>query len=161
MDFWIKKAKKALLSLLRRVNMLIVNEHEVQELTGTTNLICAGHLILKLGPEFVVLSKGEHGALLFSKSSLFSCPAYPLEVVYDPTGAGDTFAGGVIGYLASTCNEKNSSKITFEKLRLAVVYGTILASFSVEAFSLERLYTLTQMDIGRRYNSLYTLSQFP
>lgn len=163
MDLWIRErdTRKALLPLLRRADMLIVNEHEARELTGVANLIRAGHLVLEMGPKFVVLSKGEHGALLFSKGSLFSCPAYPLETVHDPTGAGDSFSGGVIGYLAGTCNKENSPEITFEKLRLAVVYGTILASFSVEAFSLERLCTLTRMDIEKRYNALHTLSQFP
>ncbi|QQY07611.1 MAG: sugar kinase [Candidatus Xiphinematobacter sp.] len=121
MDFWIKEARKTLLSLLRYVDMLILNEHEARELTGVTDLVRAGNLILELGPEFVVLSKGEHGALLLGKNSLFSCPAYPLGAVRDPTGAGDSFAGGMVGYLANACNEKNSSGITFEKLRLAVI----------------------------------------
>ncbi|QQY11425.1 MAG: hypothetical protein JMM77_00515 [Candidatus Xiphinematobacter sp.] len=145
MDFWIKGARKTLLSLLRYVDMLILNEREARELTGVTGLVRAGNLLLELGPEleFVVLSKGEHGALLLGKNSLFSCPAYPLGAVRDPTGAGRQFRGGVVGYLANTCNEKNSSGITFEKLRLAVICGTVLASLSVEAFGLERLCTLT------------------
>lgn len=164
MDFWIRSARQALLSLLMRVDMLIVNESEAKELTGVTNLIRAGYIILALGPQFVVLNKGEHGTLLFSKNAFFSCSAYPLETICDPTGAGDTFAGGLIGYVASNnnycCERKNPSEITFETLRLAVVYGTILASFNVESFSVSRLCSLTWLDIEKRYRLFHSFSKF-
>ena len=125
-------------------------------MTGENSLIKAGKLILEMGPQYVAIKKGEHGCLLFGKNEFFSCGAYPLEEIHDPTGAGDTFAGGLAGYLASL----DESEVTFQTLRQAVVYGTVLASYNVEAFSLERMRTLTSKDIESRYNAIKTHSQY-
>jgi sugar/nucleoside kinase (ribokinase family) len=156
MDLWINIAKNDLLALLRRVDLLILNDGEARQLTGETSLVKAGAVIRKLGPKFVAIKKGEHGCLLFGENVFFSCGAYPLEDIHDPTGAGDTFAGGLAGYLASL----DHGAITFEQLRKAVVYGSVLASFNVEAFSLERLRTLTQQEIAERYQMFKMMSQF-
>lgn len=156
MDLWINIAKDDLLALLKRVDMLILNDGEARQLTGENSLIKAGRLILKMGPKYVAIKKGEHGCLLFGKNEFFSCGAYPLEEIHDPTGAGDTFAGGLAGYLASL----DESTVTFQALRQAVVFGTVLASYNVEAFSLERMRTLTSEDIESRYNALKLHSQY-
>lgn len=156
MDLWIDIAKDDLLALLQRVDMLILNDSEARQLTGQTSLIKAGTQIRKLGPKYVAIKKGEHGCLLFGKDAFFSCGAYPLEDIHDPTGAGDTFAGGLVGYLAS----QNSADISFEQLRKAVVHGSVLASFNVEAFSLERLRRLERSDIEQRYQSFKLMSHF-
>lgn len=156
MDLWIDIAKEELLKLLPRVDMLILNDGEARQLTGQTSLIKAGAQIRKLGPKYVAIKKGEHGCLLFGENQFFSCGAYPLEDIHDPTGAGDTFAGGLIGYLAS----QNSAGVSFEQLRKAVVFGSVLASFNVEAFSLERLRRLDASDIEQRYQSFKLMSHF-
>lgn len=156
MDLWIDIAKDDLLALLKRVDLLILNDGEARQLTGETSLIKAGDLIRKLGPKYVALKKGEHGCLLFGEGVFFSCGAYPLEDIHDPTGAGDTFAGGLAGYLAST----DDGAITFGRLRKAVVYGSVLASYNVEAFSLERLRRLTKQDIDDRYEMFKHMSHF-
>src|SRR2546425_606456 len=147
MDLWINIAKDDLLALLKRVDMIILNDGEARELTKETSLIKAGNRIRDLGPTYVAIKKGEHGCLLFGPNVFFSCGAYPLEDIHDPTGAGDTFAGGLAGYLASL----DHGEITFEQLRKAVVYGSVLASYNVEAFSLERLRKLTYQEIEERY----------
>src|SRR5436305_527491 len=146
MDLWIETTRADLDALLPRVDLLILNDSEARELTKETSLIKAGRKIRKDGPRYVAIKKGEHGALLFGEDEFFSCGAYPLEDIRDPTGAGDTFAGGLAGYLASTKREP-----TFADLRRAVIYGSVLASFNVEAFSLERLRTLTREEIQARY----------
>lgn len=156
MNLWIDIAKGDLLALLPRIDMLILNDSEARELTGETSLIKAGAKIRKHGPKFVAIKKGEHGCLLFGQDAFFSCGAYPLEDIHDPTGAGDTFAGGVAGYLASA----NHGGVTFDQLRKAVVYGSVLASYNVEAFSLERLRGLTYQDIEDRYQMFKLMSQF-
>ena len=156
MDLWINIAKPELVSLLARVDMLILNDGEARQLTGETSLIKAGRAIRGMGPRFVAIKKGEHGCVLFGPDIFFSCGAYPLEDIHDPTGAGDTFAGGLAGYLAS----QNSGTVTFEDLRRAVVYGSVLASFNVEAFSLERLRTLKQQEIVERYQLFRAMSHF-
>ncbi len=156
MDLWISIAKDDLLALLKRVDMLILNDGEARQLTGETSLIRAGAAIRKMGPKFVAIKKGEHGCLLFGENAFFSCAAYPLEDIHDPTGAGDTFAGGVAGYLASL----DHGTVTFEHLRKAVVYGSVLASYNVEAFSLERLRSLTYQDLEQRYQSFRLMSHF-
>jgi sugar/nucleoside kinase (ribokinase family) len=156
MDLWINIAKDDLLALLPRVDLLILNDGEARQLTGETSLIKAGAKIRALGPKFVAIKKGEHGCLLFGDSKFFSCPAYPLEDIHDPTGAGDTFAGGLAGYLASL----DGGGIAFEQLRKAVVYGSVLASFNVEAFSLERLRKLGQQEISERYQMFKLMSHF-
>jgi sugar/nucleoside kinase (ribokinase family) len=156
MDLWINIAKEELLSLLKRVDMLILNDGEARQLTGLTSLIKAGRAIQAMGPRYVAVKKGEHGCLLFAPEGFFSCGAYPLEDIHDPTGAGDTFAGGLAGFLAS----QDHGTVTFGDLRQAVVFGSVLASFNVEAFSLERLRTLTQGEITERYRMFKLMSQF-
>jgi len=156
MNLWIEIAKNDLLALLKRVDMLILNDSEARELTGETSLIKAGALIRKMGPPYVAIKKGEHGCLLFGGDHFFSCAAYPLEDIHDPTGAGDTFAGGVAGYLAS----RDSGEVTFEQLRKAVVYGSVLASYNVEAFSLERMRSLNIADVEDRYQMFKLMSHF-
>lgn len=157
MDLWINIAKDDLLALLKRVDMLILNDSEARQLTGETSLIRAGAAIRALGPRYVAIKKGEHGCLLFGENEFFSCGAYPLEDIHDPTGAGDTFAGGLAGYLAT---RNGDGDVTFDQLRRAVVHGSVLASFNVEAFSLERLRSLTQNDINERYAMFRLMSQF-
>lgn len=148
MDLWINIAKERLVELLARVHMLILNDGEARQLTGETSLIKAGHKLRAMGPQYVAIKKGEHGCLLFGNDGqFFSCPAYPLEDIHDPTGAGDTFAGGLAGYLA----KNEGAEITFDALKKAVVYGSVLASYNVEKFSLERLKTVTDKDIADRY----------
>lgn len=156
MDLWINIAKERLVELLARVHMLILNDGEARQLTGETSLIKAGHKLRAMGPRYVAVKKGEHGCLLFGDDGqFFSCPAYPLEDIHDPTGAGDTFAGGLAGYLAKA-NEKD---ITFDSLKQAVVYGSVLASYNVEKFSLERLKTVDQKQITDRYEMFRKMSQ--
>ena len=143
-------------ALLGRVDLLILNDSEAREITKETSLIKAGRRIRQMGPEYVAIKKGEHGALLFGDGDqFFSCGAYPLEDIHDPTGAGDTFAGGMAGYLAGTV--KN---VHFNDLRKAMIYGSVLASFCVEAFSLERLRNLTMEKIKERYEMFKLMSQF-
>lgn len=155
MDLWINIAKPRLIELLARVHMLILNDGEARQLTGETSLIKAARKLRELGPKYVAIKKGEHGCLLFGgEGNFFSCPAYPLEDIHDPTGAGDTFAGGLAGYLAS-CDE---AEVTFESLCRAVVYGSVLASYNVEAFSLERLKTVTTQQIAERYDDFRKMS---
>src|SRR6187551_1914709 len=132
MDLWIETARSDLDALLRRVDLLILNDSDAREMTKETSLIKAGRRIRQMGPRYVAIKKGEHGALLFGEDEFFSCGAYPLEDIHDPTGAGDTFAGGIAGYLASKKVDP-----TFAELRRAIIYGSVLASFNVEAFSLE------------------------
>ena len=159
MDLWITIAKEDLLALLRRVDMVILNDSEAKMLTGETNLIRAAELIRGYGPGYVAIKKGEHGCLLFGdpdKKEFFSCPAFPLANLHDPTGAGDCFAGGLIGALAKA----DEKEVTFDALKTAVVSGSVVASFNVEAFSLERLRTLAEADIDARYVEFRRISQF-
>jgi sugar/nucleoside kinase (ribokinase family) len=157
MDLWINIALDELLRLLKRVDMLILNDSEARMLTKETSLIRAAAKIRALGPNYLVIKKGEHGALLFGpNAAFFSCGAYPLEDIHDPTGAGDTFAGGLAGHLAA----QDQGEVTFDALRKAVVFGSVLASYNVEAFSLERLRSLTQADIDARYDSFKRMSEF-
>lgn len=155
MDLWIETARADLDALLPRVDLLILNDSEARELTKETSLIRAGRRIRDVGPKYVAIKKGEHGALLFGEDEFFSCGAYPLEDIHDPTGAGDTFAGGMAGYLAAAGGELN-----FAAFRRAMIYGSVLASFNVEAFSLERLRTLTKKEIEERYQIFRAMSQF-
>lgn len=155
MNLWIETTRPDLDALLSQVNLLILNDSEAREMTKQTSLIKAGRAIRKMGPGFVAIKKGEHGALLFGENEFFSCGAYPLEDIHDPTGAGDTFAGGMAGYLANTVR-----KVTFTDLRKAMIYGSVLASFCVEAFSLEKLRNLTMEQINERYETFKLMSQF-
>jgi len=154
MDLWIGTQRDALVELLRKIDCLVLNESEAREFTKQTNLIRAGRQILKQGPKYVVIKKGEHGCLLFAKDLFFSAPAYPLEDIHDPTGAGDCFAGAFTGYLA------RADRIDHESLRKAVIYGSVIASYCVESFSLTRLQTLTQPEIAERYDLFKLMSHF-
>jgi sugar/nucleoside kinase (ribokinase family) len=155
MDLWINIAKPRLIELLARVDMLILNDGEARQLTEETSLIKAGKKLQAMGPKYVAVKKGEHGCLLFGgEGEFFSCPAYPLEDIHDPTGAGDTFAGGLAGYLAKNAD----GEVTFAHLRQAVVFGSVLASYNVEKFSLERLKTVDQEQIATRYDMFRKMS---
>ena len=156
MNLWIETARKDLDALLPNIDLLILNDSEAREMTKQTSLIKAGREIRKMGPRYVAIKKGEHGALLFGENEFFSAGAYPLEDIHDPTGAGDTFAGGMAGYLAGTIG----GKVTFTDLRKAMIYGSVLASFCVEAFSLDRLRNLTMNEINERYETFKLMSQF-
>lgn len=144
MDLWIREFHNELLALLPKLDGLLLNDSEAQLLTGEDNLIKAGQAVRKLGPKFVIVKKGEHGAMLFTHEGVFVMPAYPTENVNDPTGAGDTFAGGLMGYLASVKDEPPGM------LRRAMAYGTVLASLTVEDFSLERLKRTDRAEIDKR-----------
>ena len=154
MDLWIQIAQDELKALLKRVDMLILNDSEARELTKQTSLIKAGWQLQGMGPAYVAIKKGEHGCLLFGKNEFFSAPAYPLEDIHDPTGAGDCFAGGLLGFLAS------NDSFSFAQLKRAVVYGSVIASFNVEAFSLGRLQTLTSNEVQERFKKFKELSEF-
>ncbi len=155
MDLWIETARADLEKLIARVDLLILNDSEARQMTKETSLIKAGRVIRKMGPKYVAIKKGEHGALLFGEENFFSCGAYPLEDIHDPTGAGDSFAGGIAGYLAA-----NAGTVRFADLRKAMIYGSVMASFNVEAFSLERLRTLTMDEVTQRYEAFKAMSQF-
>jgi cytidine kinase len=156
MDLWISTTKPTLIDLLKRVDLLVLNDSEARQLTAETSLIRAGRKLMQLGPEFVAIKKGEHGCLLLSKDHFFSCGAFPLEDIHDPTGAGDTFAGGFAGYLAGLEKEV----FEFADLKKAVVYGSLLASFCVESFSLDRLKTLSREEVDERYELFKVMSHF-
>jgi sugar/nucleoside kinase (ribokinase family) len=144
MDFYIRTEHDALLELMKKVNGMVLNDSEAKLLTGIDNLVEAGHAIRKMGPKFVVVKKGEHGAMFFSEHETYVLPAFPTDRVVDPTGAGDSFAGGMMGYLA----EQNSFEP--KTLKTALAYGTLVASFTVEDFSLDRLKQITREDLDRR-----------
>jgi sugar/nucleoside kinase (ribokinase family) len=154
MNFWIKGKHAELLQTLKLVDVLIINDSEARQLAEEPNLIKAAKAIMKMGPRVIIIKKGEHGALLITQTTVFSAPAYPLENIYDPTGAGDAFAGGFIGWLART------DDLTEENFKRAVIYGSALASFCVERFSIERLKDLTYLEIQDRFREFRTLSKF-
>jgi len=157
MNLWINIAREHLLRLLGRVDMLVLNDEEARQLTLEANLITAGRRLLDLGPKYIAVKKGEHGCLLFSREGFFTCGAFPLEQIFDPTGAGDTFVGALAGYLAAN---HNGGEITFELLRRAVAHGSVLASFNVEDFSLERLRKLTPGELAARYAQFRTMTHY-
>ena len=154
MNFWISGKREQLLAVLSRVDVALMNDAEARQLCDTPNLVQAARRILDLGPRAVVLKKGEHGAIMFTRDGHFAAPAYPMEQVKDPTGAGDSFAGGLIGYLAHT------DDFSDENLRKAIICGSVVASFDVEDFSLERLARLTPGEIVERYNEFRTITGF-
>ena len=156
MDLWIATTRPELMELLKRIDLLVLNDGEARQLTEEEALLKAARKILTLGPKYVAIKKGEHGCLLFSNTEYFSCAAFPLEEIRDPTGAGDTFAGGFAGYLASLGKER----FEFEDLKRAVVHGSLMASYCVEAFSLNRLFELTPADIQSRYKAFQRISHF-
>jgi sugar/nucleoside kinase (ribokinase family) len=162
MNYWITGEPAELRKALQRVDVLLINDAEVRQLSGEWNIVKAARAVRSMGPRTLVLKKGEHGVLMFSDAGSFAAPAYPLEQVFDPTGAGDTFAGGFLGYLASVQENGGAPDRGFddEALRRAVVMGSTLASFCVEAFSLDRLLTLKREEIDERFRLFRRLTQF-
>jgi sugar/nucleoside kinase (ribokinase family) len=154
MNFWMDTALESLLKVIKQVDVLVINDEEARQLSGEHSLVKASAKILEMGPGTLVIKKGEHGALLFSGESVFFAPALPLAEVFDPTGAGDTFAGGFIGYLAQT------GDLSFENMKRAVIYGSAMASFCVERFGIERLKDLTDIDIKKRVQAFVNLVNF-
>ncbi len=154
MNFWIERSYPELLEVLKKVNVLIINDSEARLLSKEPNLIKAAKIISALGPQYLIIKKGEHGALLFGENMIFSAPAYPMENIFDPTGAGDAFAGGFTGYL-----HKNRD-YSFENLKRAVIYGSIMASFCVEKFSTKGLENISYLEIHNRFIEFRELSKF-
>ena len=154
MNYWITSTKDALTRVFREVDLLVINEAEVRQYTEEANLIKGARQILALGPETIVIKRGEYGVLMATKTAIFAAPAYPLENVFDPTGAGDTFAGGFLGYLASR------NQIDDREMRRAIIYGSVLASFTVEKFSLDRLREITIDDVNARFEAFQQLMAF-
>ena len=151
MNYWIEKERDALIRVIKRANIVSVNEGEVRQLIGTTSILRAAREILALGPRALVVKRGEHGATLFTNDSMFWSPAWPLEEVVDPTGAGDTFAGGVLGYLAA------QGTIDDAALRRALLHGSVCASFAVERFSVDGIEAATRVDVDGRHDALREL----
>jgi sugar/nucleoside kinase (ribokinase family) len=160
MNFWIEGRPAELKETLRRVDVLLINDAEARQLSGEWNMVKAARAIRALGPKVLVIKKGEHGVLMFTEKGSFAAPAYPLEQVFDPTGAGDAFAGGFVGYLASVHEHEGDDTFDDETLRRAVVMGSTLASFCVEAFSLQRLLKLGRPEIDERYRLFKRLTHF-
>ncbi|MEY3321059.1 MAG: hypothetical protein RLZZ417_642 [Bacteroidota bacterium] len=154
MNFWMDIAMESLKKVLKKIDMLIINDEEARQLAGTYSLVTAASMIHQMGPRFVVIKKGEHGALLFEGENIFYAPALPLAEVFDPTGAGDTFAGGLMGYLAMT------GEVSFDNLKRAIIYGSAMASFCVEKFSTERLLGLSKVEIDERIQKFVKLVNF-
>jgi sugar/nucleoside kinase (ribokinase family) len=154
MNFWMDIALEDLRKILTMIDVLTINDSEARQLSGEYSLVKAAQKIMKMGPKVLVIKKGEHGALLFNKDEVFFAPALPLEEVYDPTGAGDSFAGGFIGFLSKT------KDISFENMKRAIIFGSALASFTVEKFGTERLIGLSQEDLDERVQEFVNLVQF-
>ena len=154
MNFWMDNALNELLEVIKRVDIITINDEEARQLTGENSLVVAARKIYEMGPQFVVIKKGEHGALLFNEDKLFSAPALPLETVFDPTGAGDTFAGGFSGHLTKT------NDFSFENMKRALIYGSAMASFCVEEFGPERLLNLEESALAIRLQAFKKLTQF-
>ena len=154
MNFWMEIAMEELKEVLKKVDVLLVNDGEARQLSGEFSLVKAAREILKMGPRFLIIKKGEHGALLFHENHVFFAPALPLEEVFDPTGAGDTFAGGFIGHLAKT------KDISFENMKTAIIVGSAMASFCVEKFGPERMKEITKEDIAARLSEFVQLVNF-
>jgi sugar/nucleoside kinase (ribokinase family) len=155
MNLWIETAKDSLLSAIAEVDCLVVNDAEIRMLTGESNLARAARAVMQLGPSAVIAKQGEYGAALFTESGFFALPGFPLEEVRDPTGAGDSFAGGFFGYLDGLDGEADESD-----LRRAMGYGTVLASFNVEEFGTERVSRLSREEIEERFETLRRMTQF-
>ena len=154
MNFWMDSALGDLMKVISKVDVITINDEEARQLTGEYSLVVAAKKIMTMGPKFVVIKKGEHGALLFFEDEMFYAPALPLKEVFDPTGAGDTFAGGFAGYLTKT------GDYSFENLKKAVIYGSALASFSVEKFGTERMTNLKKEELYERIVQFKNLTQF-
>jgi sugar/nucleoside kinase (ribokinase family) len=153
MNFWMDSTPEQLNTVIREVDVLTINDEEARQLSGEYSVVKAAQKILTMGPKFLVIKKGEHGALLFHKNKVFFAPALPLEEVFDPTGAGDTFAGGFVGWLDKT------KDISFDNMKRAIIYGSTMASFCVEKFGTERLQSLTQDEIDERVQEFISLVQ--
>jgi len=151
MNYWINNEKKALLTLIEQIDGLIVNNDEVRLLTGMYHTVTAAREILKWGPKMLIIKKGEHGALLITKDDFFAIPGYPIEVVRDPTGAGDSFAGGMMGFLAKTNN------LSIKNLKKSLLYGSVIASFTIEDFGLEKLKQTNYKQVEARYQRLLSM----
>ena len=154
MNFWMDNALEDLHNVISRIDVITINDEEARQLTGEYSLVVAARKIHEMGPKYVVIKKGEHGALLFHDDNVFYAPALPLEEVFDPTGAGDTFAGGFVGYLAKT------NDFSFENMKNAVIYGSTLASFCVQKFGTQRMENLTSNEIHKRLQQFKDLTQF-
>jgi sugar/nucleoside kinase (ribokinase family) len=154
MNYWITSKHEALERVLREADLVIINEAEVRQFTGEANLVKGCRQILALGPSTLVVKRGEYGVLMITHEAIFAAPAYPLENVFDPTGAGDTFAGGFLGYLASR------REVHDRELRRAIIFGSVLASFTVEKFSLDRLREISLRDVHERYADFRALTHF-
>jgi len=154
MNFWMEIMPKELAETIAMVDVLTINDAEARQLSGEYSLVKAAQKILKMGPKFLIIKKGEHGALLFNKEQVFFAPALPLEDVFDPTGAGDSFAGGFIGYL------DKSKDISFDNMKRAIIFGSAIASFCVEKFGIERLLELTDEEVEERVQEFIDLVQF-
>jgi sugar/nucleoside kinase (ribokinase family) len=154
MNFWMDTAMGDLEKVLKKVDVLLVNDAEARQLSGQYSLVSAAKTIMEMGPQFLIIKKGEHGALLFNDDKVFFAPALPLEVVFDPTGAGDTFAGGFIGHIARTRDTG------FENMKTAIIVGSAMASFCVEKFGTARLKELTREDIDNRIRQFKELTKF-
>jgi sugar/nucleoside kinase (ribokinase family) len=154
MNFWMDIALADLKAVLKKVDVLLVNDAEARQLSGENSLVKAAKVIQEMGPKFLIIKKGEHGALLFHNNQVFCAPALPLEEVFDPTGAGDTFAGGFIGHLAKT------KDISFENMKTAIIVGSAMASFCVEKFGTERIKEITKADIKSRLEEFVELANF-
>ncbi len=154
MNFWISSKPEALRRVLQKVDIVVINEGEARQFTGEANLVKAARQIIALGCKRLVVKRGEYGVLMFTTDTVFAAPAYPLEEVFDPTGAGDTFAGGFMGYLA------NTGDLSEEGIRQAIIFGSVMASFNVEDFSLNRMKRLDYKEIEARYKSFKSLTSF-
>ncbi|MCR9181948.1 MAG: PfkB family carbohydrate kinase, partial [Flavobacteriaceae bacterium] len=154
MNFWMDNTLDLLKEVIAKVDVITINDEEARQLTGEYSLVVAARKIQQMGPKYIVIKKGEHGALLFHKEQIFFAPALPLEEVFDPTGAGDTFAGGFAGFLSK------SKDFSFDNMKNAVIYGSTLASFCVEKFGTERMQTLTQQQLQKRLHQFKNLTQF-
>ncbi len=154
MNFWMDVALDELKAVMKKIDVLTINDEEARQLSGEYSLVKAAKAILSMGPKYLVIKKGEHGALLFHQDNVFFAPALPLEEVFDPTGAGDSFAGGFIGYLAST------KDISFDNMKRAIIFGSAMASFCVEKFGTERLIDLSQDELDARVQDFIDLVQF-
>jgi len=154
MNYWITSAKDALTRVFREVDLVVINEAEVRQYTQEANLVKGARAIIALGPKAIIIKRGEYGVVMVTPQAIFAAPAYPLETVFDPTGAGDTFAGGFLGYLASRKEMRDRD------LRRAIVFGSVLGSFTVEKFSLDRLREITLQDVLERYQDFRALTHF-
>jgi sugar/nucleoside kinase (ribokinase family) len=154
MNFWMDNALEDLYKVIKKIDVITINDEEARQLTGEYSLVVAARKIHEMGPKYVVIKKGEHGALLFNNDNIFYAPALPLEEVFDPTGAGDTFAGGFAGYITKT------GDVSFENMKKAIIYGSTLASFCVEKFGTERMENLSDEEVQKRLYQFKSLTQF-